>query len=239
MSAFGPMVAYVLRSARPRHWWVALLPTVITVLLALLARRGDGTAEHDFVAVVAIALCTVLLPLTCLVIGDSVLGAELRSGTFALTWLAPVPVWLIVLARWTGALLLVGAALLPAVLVAAVVADASGAGPPVLTSVLLGAAAYLAVFMMFGAVFRRSLAWSLAFIVVFERFLGAALTSIASLSPSWLSFGLLADWTDAYVTPDGMATGREAVVRLLVLTVVGLLVTTRKVARPRVASGDE
>jgi ABC-type transport system involved in multi-copper enzyme maturation permease subunit len=238
MSAFAPLVAYVLRAGRPRRWWVALLPTAIAVLLALLARRGGGTPEHDFVTVVGIAICTVLLPLTCLVVGDAVLGAELRSGTFALTWLSPVPVWLIVFARWFGALLLVLAAVVPAVVVASIAAGAAGAGAPAVGSVVLGAAAYLAVFMLFGAVFRRSLAWSLAFIVIFERFLGAALSSIASLSPSWLSFGLLADWTGEYSTDD-LTAGTEAVVRLLVLTAIGLLIAARKVARPRVASGDE
>ena len=43
-----------------------------------------------------------VVPLTCLVIGDAVLGADLRAGTFAFTWLSPVRFHTIAIARWLG-----------------------------------------------------------------------------------------------------------------------------------------
>ena len=62
--------------------------------------------------------------------------------------------------------------------------------------VVLAAAAYLGFFLLLGAVFRRAVAVSLGYVVVFEQVLGGALLPIASILPSWVSFGLLAGWTD-------------------------------------------
>ena len=73
------------------------------VLFGLLARALDRaqptTTSPRWPSTRSSGSC---MPVTCLVVGDAVLGAEIRSGAFAFTWLSPVPTWQIVLGRWIG-----------------------------------------------------------------------------------------------------------------------------------------
>ena len=67
-------------------------------------------------------LFTLVLPLASLVVGDAVLGAEVRKGTFHFTWLSPVPRWQIAVGRWLGGWSLVALTVAPAFALAAVIA---------------------------------------------------------------------------------------------------------------------
>ena len=78
------------RACPARRWLGVLLPCLAARFgwlgtLADMTRRGGvrGRGEQGLFGLV--------LPLTCLVIGDAVLGADLRAGTFAFTWLSPAP----------------------------------------------------------------------------------------------------------------------------------------------------
>jgi hypothetical protein len=238
MSLLGPLLGYVLRTGRPKRWWLALLPTLLTVVLGLLARQGANSADEDFVNVVGLATTGILLPLTCLITADSALGSEIRSGTFALTWLSPAPIWAIVVTRWLGALLLVSAYLVPAMVVAALVSGAGSALLPAVGAVVLGAAAYLALFLLVGAVFRRAVAVCLVYVVVVEHALASALIGLASITPAWISLGLLSGWTDVVERAGELPAGGGAIVRLAVITVICLLATASRIRRLRAATGD-
>ena len=86
------MVVYTLRTSLPGRRWVGILvPCAAALLFGLLVRGLDGYPPFEFARMASIALFGLVLPVTCLVIGDAVLGAEIRSGSFAFTWLAPVP----------------------------------------------------------------------------------------------------------------------------------------------------
>ena len=68
---------------------------------------------------------------------------------------------------------------------------------PAFVAAAVGSVAYVAVFIAIGCLTRRTAVWSLAFVFLVERLLGAALTGIAQLSPTWESraifVGLLDD----------------------------------------------
>ena len=68
--------------------------------------------------------------------------------------------------------------------------------------------------------------WSLAFVFLVERLLGAALTGIAQLSPTWESRAIFVGFLDdppSRLVRDGIPQGGGAVVRLLIVTVVALV----------------
>lgn len=238
MRVLAPLLGYVLRTGRPKRWWLALLPTVVAVLLGLLARSGGDTADEDFVRSAGVTFAAVLLPLTCLIIADTALGSEIRSGAFALTWLSPAPIWAIVLTRWLGALLIVCAYLVPAIVVAAIVGGAGSVIPAAIGMVVLAASAYLGLFLLIGAVFKRAVAVSLGYVVVFEQALGGALLPIASILPSWVSFGLLAGWTHTGEGERDLPSGGGAITRLVVIAVLGLALTSWRIRRLRASSAD-
>ena len=100
---FAAIVSYTLRSCLPRKRRAAmLLPCVGALLFGLLAHAVDDTAVRAFANVAAEGIFGLLVPIAALVVGDAVLGAEVRAGTFHFTWLSPAPTWQIVLGRWIG-----------------------------------------------------------------------------------------------------------------------------------------
>ena len=100
-SRFLAILVYTLQSCFPRRRWAALLlPCVGALLFGLLAHTINDTAERAFANVAAEGLFGLVMPIAALIIGDSVLGAEVRAGTFHFTWLSPAPTWQIVLGRW-------------------------------------------------------------------------------------------------------------------------------------------
>jgi hypothetical protein len=240
-----PFVAafvYALRiCVPPKRAALLALPCAGALLFGLLARTVDEPTPASRFNTISGALFGLILPLACLVVGDAVLGAEVRTGTFGLTWLSPVRFSTIVLARWSAGWLVAAGALAPALALSAVIAGVPGAVAPIALATAAGTAAYLALFVFLGAAFRRAVWWSLAIVLLGEHLLGGVLTGIAQLSPQWL-----ATMVYAGLGPDadgleraGMPTGGAAVGRLALLTVVFLLLAVRRIRRLRLAGvGD-
>lgn len=229
------IVAYTLRTALPgRRWIGVLLPCLAAVLFGLLVRTADGPADHEFARVASLALFGLVMPVTCLVVGDAVLGSEVRSGSFSFTWLSPVPAWQIVLGRWLGGSIVAAGCLAVAFSLAAIVAGASTElAVAAAVAGAVGALAYVAVFIAIGCFARRAAVWSLAFVFLVERLLGAALSGIAQLSPSWVARSAFLDLGDAQASlvRDGIPQGTAALVRLAVITAVALALASARLRR--------
>ena len=225
------MVTYTLRTCLPGKRWIGILiPCGAAILFGLLARGLESTAEHNFADVAALALYGLILPVTCLVVGDAVLGAEVRSGSFTFTWLSPVPTWQIAVARWVGGTIVAAGCLAVSFAAAAIVAGAPESAGPAALAAAFGAMAYVAVFIAIGCMARRAAVWSLAFVFLVERLLGAALSGIAQLSPGWearAAFVGYAD-TDSDLVRNGIPHGSGALLRLVILTVVALALASQR-----------
>ncbi|MCB0956301.1 MAG: hypothetical protein KDB12_09115, partial [Ilumatobacter sp.] len=77
------IMLYARRSCFPPKRWLALLmPCVGALLFGLLARAIDLPRDRAFANVAAEGIFSLVMPITALIIGDSVLGAEVRAGTF-------------------------------------------------------------------------------------------------------------------------------------------------------------
>lgn len=241
---FVALVAYTLRACLPaRRWWGVVLPCLGALLFAWLGTLADVSAEEAFEVVAEQGLFGLVVPLTCLVIGDAVLGADLRAGTFAFTWLSPVGFSTIAIARWLGGWLVALATLVPALVLATVVAGVpDGAGPMALAAAT-GSAAYIGLFVMLGAMARRSAVWALAVVFLGERLLGGVLSGIAQISPMWetqqVYAGLADDAGGWRLLRDGTPNGWGAVVRLAIILVVTLALASWRLAHLRPTGGDE
>jgi ABC-type transport system involved in multi-copper enzyme maturation permease subunit len=242
-SRFIAILVYTLRSCvPPKRWAAILLPCAGALLFGLLAYAGDDTAEHDFANVAAEGIFGLVMPIVALIIGDAVLGAEVRSGTFQFTWLSPVPTWQIVLGRWLGGSLVALVTIAPSCALAAVVAGAPSSAGPAFVAAAVGSVAYVAIFIAIGCLTRRTAVWSLAFVFLVERLLGAALSGIAQLSPTWESraifVGLLDDAPNRLVRA-GVPQGGAAVVRLLIVTVVALAIANWRMGHMRLSGAAD
>lgn len=249
-SPFAAIVGYTLRGCLPaRRRWGVLLACAGAVLFGamtpLLDNADDSISTYEAFGFVAQeGLFGLVLPLTCLMIGDAVMGAEIRAGTFPFTWLSPVPFRTIALGRWLGGWLVALLTVVPALALAAVVAGIPDAGEAAAAMALAGAAgaaAYVGLFIMIGAVVRRSAVWSLAIVFLGERLLGNALSGIAQLSPMWESGQVYAGLGPggSELLRDGTPNGWGAVIRLTLILVVTLAVATRRLRRLAPTGGDE
>lgn len=225
------MVTYTLRTCLPGKRWIGiLLPCGAALLFGLLARSLESSAEHDFADVAALALFGLVLPVTCLVVGDAVLGAEVRSGSFTFTWMSPVPTWQIAVARWIGGSIVASGCLAVSFALAAFVAGAPESAGPAAMAAAFGAMAYVAVFIAIGCMARRAAVWSLAFVFLVERLLGAALSGIAQLSPGWEARAAFVGYanTDSDLIRSGIPHGSAALVRLVILTAIALALASHR-----------
>jgi hypothetical protein len=114
---------------------------------------------------------------------------------------------------------------------------------PLALAAAAGSAAYLAVFVLLGAVTRRAVVWSLGFVVLGERLLGTALSGLAQWCPGWEARAVYArlgpdaaDWLHR----KGIPEGGSAVVRLLIIAAVALIVAALRLGHLRLSgpSGD-
>lgn len=243
MNRFIALVVYTIRSCFPlKRWAAVLLPCAGVLLFGALTHAADTTADRAFANIAAEGIFSLVVPIAALVIGDSVLGAEIRSGTFQFTWLSPAPIWQIVVARWLGGVAVAFVSIVPSCALAAVVAGSpSSAGPAALAA---GGASvsYVALFIAIGCITRRTAVWSLAVVFLVERLLGAALTGIAQLSPTWESraifVGYLANPPNRLVRA-GIPQGGDAIVRLLIVTLVALALAHWRMGRLRLSGASD
>ena len=237
------IVVYTLRSCiGPKRWLGSLLPCAGALLFGLLAHAMTEAPGEAFARVAADGIFALVVPIASLVIGDAVLGAEVRSGVFHFTWLTPTPLTQIVVGRWLGGCIVAVATIVPACALAAIIAgDAADAGAAALAA-FAGAVAYIAIFVAIGCVARRAAVWSLAFVFLVERLLGTALTGIAQWSPTWESraaFIGLIDHPPTSIVRTGIPAGGGAIVRLGVITVIGLAIARWRLARMRLSGAAD
>ena len=243
-SPFVAVVGYTLRACLPaKRWWGVLLPCLGAVLFGWLATVADTSTERAFAFVAEQGLFGLVLPLTCLVIGDAVLGADVRAGTFPFTWLSPVRFPTIVIGRWLGGWLVALVTLVPALVLATVIAGVPEGAGAMAIAAACGSAAYIGLFVMLGVLARRSAVWALAIVFLGERLLGAALSGIAQISPMWetqqVYAGLVDDAGGWRLLRDGTPNGWGAVVRLAMVLVVTLAVASWRLGHLRPTAGDE
>jgi ABC-type transport system involved in multi-copper enzyme maturation permease subunit len=245
-SRFVAIVLYTLQSCvPPKRWFAVLLPCGGALLFGLLSRTVVDhfpTPERAFANVAVEGIFSLVMPIAALVIGDSVLGAEVRSGTFHFTWLSPTPSWQIVLGRWLGGSMIALVTIAPASALAAVIAGASSAAGPAFIAAAVGSVAYIALFIAIGCITRRTAVWSLAIVFLIERLLGAALTGIAQLSPTWESRAIFVGYLDdppSRLIRAGIPQGGDAIVRLVIVAVVALALANWRMAHMRMSGASD
>ena len=190
---FNPTVAWLTVRATlgRRRALLFAVPAVILIALTLVLRatRPAGAPWPDHV--LGDFGFSVLLPLTALIIGTGVLGAEIDDGSAIHLLATPVRRSAVVVTKFSVAA--VATMLFAAVpeLVAGLLAPGSGKlGFALFAGALVGSVIYSAVFVMASVLTSRAIALGLLYVLIWEGLLGNLVGGARILSIAHYSLGV-------------------------------------------------
>lgn len=157
------------------------LPLLLVGLAVLSRSAGIDPREWGQPVLVGLGLA-VLLPVTALIVGTGVLGAEIDDGTIVHILAKPLPRWQIVapkLAVATGITALTAAIPL---YVAGVLAESVRLGLALAAASTVGALAYTAFFLALSLLTRRPVLLGLVYVLIWEGLLGNVVSGTRVLS---------------------------------------------------------
>lgn len=220
---------------RQRRSLLLVLLAAVPVVLAIIYQLGDRTDQQDWVANVLLkaVVVTLVLPLTCLVLGTSALGSEIDDGTIVYLLTKPIPRVSIVSAKFTAAaftsatLVVVAAAVSGAIGIAGT--PSQGLVPAFTLAVALASLAYTALFLLLSVVTSRALLIGLGYVFVWEGLLTNLFPATSYLSIREYCLAIADSITT--MSPDIFSSeiGAAAALPLLAtVTVVALYLATRR-----------
>jgi ABC-2 type transport system permease protein len=214
---------------RKRALFFTLVPLVlilITVALKLVANSSVWPAE--FLGAFGFS---VVLPLTALIIGTSVLGAEIDDGSIIHLLATPVNRLSVVISKFSAAVLLTimfGA--IPEFLAAAI---AKGFGDKLTIGLLAGAlvasVAYNALFVLLSVLTTRAIAVGLLYLLVWEGLLGNLIGGVRVLSIGQYSVSV-ANSIAKTSALNAHLTSQTAIIMAITVTIVTLAVAGRRLS---------
>ncbi|GAA4205209.1 ABC transporter permease [Actinocatenispora rupis] len=181
---FNPTIASItLRGllGRKRSLLLIPLPLILVGLSALVASR-HASPEHS-VSVVLVGLgIAVVLPLTALIIGTSVIGSEVDDGTIVHILTKPLPRREILLTKYLVAAVVSAVVVAVPMLLSGLIIDSLSLGVGLAVGSAIGAFVYSALFVMASLLIRRAVLVGLAYILLWEGLLGNLLDGTKVLS---------------------------------------------------------
>jgi ABC-2 type transport system permease protein len=239
LTMFNPTVASITARATlsRRRAVLFAVPALILIGLTLVLRasRPAGTPWPD--TVLGDFGFSILLPLTALIIGTGVLGAEIDDGSVVHLLATPVRRADVIVTKFAVAAGLT--ALFTAVpeLIAGLIAPSPARlALALFAGALVGSVVYSAVFVLASALTTRAIAFGLLYVAVWEGLLGNLVGGVRILSVAHYSLGVA---NAIYPDPDlraglGLAT---ALVLAVTVTAGGLYLATRRL-RSFTLAGD-
>ncbi|HEX6932799.1 MAG TPA: ABC transporter permease [Streptosporangiaceae bacterium] len=205
---------------------VPLVLVLITVALKLVARSPVWPAE--FLGVFGFS---VVLPLTALIIGTSVIGAEIDDGSIIHLLATPVHRMSVVASKFAAAVLLtIAFGSIPLYLAATIAkGPANKLAVGLLAGALVAAVAYNALFVMLSLLTSRAIAVGLLYLLVWEGLLGNLIGGVRVLSIGQYSLSV-ANAIARSPALNAHLTSATAIVMAAVVSVASLAVAGRRLS---------
>jgi ABC-2 type transport system permease protein len=203
------------------------LPAIILIAVAavLTATAKSGSWQAEFLGDFGFS---VVLPLTSLIIGTSVLGAEIDDGSIVHLLATPVPRAQVVLSKFAvAAALTIAFGAVPEYLAAAI---AKGPASGLAVGLLVGSVIYNAVFVMLSVLTTRAIAVGLLYLVVWEGLLANLVPGVKLLSVSQYSLSV-ANSIAHYPALHAHLTLGTAAALAVIVTAAALVIGTRRLSR--------
>ena len=172
---------------------LALLPVALTLILRLTSADESGDTQ-DFVSGVVNALIVgVVLPIVTMALATSVFGNDLEDRTLSFVMLMPIARWKIALSKLTAPILIAA----PFVVLSGAVSTYIGLDGDLNTvlavcaGLLIGVAAYAAVFTWAGLITTRALAFAIVYVFLWEGAMSALVPGVKYLSVSAYALSIM------------------------------------------------
>jgi len=212
-----------------RRAFLFAVPAVILIVLTLVLRASHpaaGAAWPD--TVLGTFGFSVLLPLTALIIGTGVLGAEIDDGSVVHLLATPVRRADVIITKFAVAVGLTAAfAALPE-LIAGLLAPHSGKlAVALFAGALVGSVVYSALFVFLSVVTTRAIAFGLLYVAIWEGALSNVVGGVRILSIAHYALGV----ANAIDPDQNLQAGLGLSTSLIlgaVITVGGLYLATRR-----------
>jgi ABC-2 type transport system permease protein len=230
---FNPVVASITLRAtfgRRRALLFAIPPLIlILVTLALKAARPPGTPWPG--RILGDFGFSVILPLTALIIGSSVLGAEIDDGSIVHLLATPVRRSSVIVTKFCIGTALTMAFVAVPELIAGIIA--TGAAGKISLGLVVGALAgsviYNALFVMLSVLTTRAIAVGLLYVLIWETVLGNFVRGARLLSVEQYSLGV-ANSVAHYPALNASLTLSTALIMGVLVTAVTLVLATRRLS---------
>jgi ABC-2 type transport system permease protein len=206
---------------------VPLVLILLTVALKIVAKSPVWPAE--FLGAFGFS---VVLPLTALVIGTSVLGAEIDDGSIVHLLATPVSRLSVVISKFIAAVLLTllfGA--IPEFLAAAIARGFSNKLTiGLLAGALVASVAYNALFVLLSVLTTRAIAVGLLYLLVWEGLLGNLVGGVRVLSIGQYSVSVASSIAKTSAL-NAHLTSQTAIIMAVAVTVATLALAARRLSR--------
>ena len=228
---FNPTIAWItMRSTLGRkRAFLFAIPALILILFTVALKVSRPPSRPWPSHVLGTFGFSVLLPLTALIIGTSVLGAEIDDGSIIHLLATPVRRADVIVTKFAVAVgLTVLFAAVPE-LIAGVLAPHSGKlALALFVGALVGSVVYSAVFVLASVVTTRAIAFGLLYVAIWEGLLSNLVGGVRILSIAHYSLGVA---SAIYPDQDRLQAGLSLSTSLIlgaVITVGGLYLATRR-----------
>jgi ABC-2 type transport system permease protein len=231
--AFNKIVASITLRAvfgRKRALIFAIPPVIlIAITLILKAARPDGAPWPG--RILGDFGFSVILPLTALIIGTSVLGAEIDEGSIVHLLATPVRRSSVIVTKFVVAAVLTMAFVAVPELIAGLIA--TGGVTKLAVGLFIGALAgsviYNAVFVMLSVLTTRAIAVGLLYVLIWEVVLGNFVGGVRLLSVEQYSLGV-ANAIAHYSALRAGLTLTTALIMGAIVTIAALIFATRRLS---------
>ncbi len=222
--------------AGSRRLWLVLALVALPLLAGVLFHVADSTTSSNEFAdgITGTLVASGILPLVMLLFGTSAFGNELGDRTLGYLVLKPVPRWRIAAPKLVAPVLVGGVPVALSGLVAVAIIENGDIGGAAATGVglLVGAAAYAAIFTWAGLATRHALIFGLLYVFIWEAALAAFLDGIRFLSVRQFTLALIAGLDSERLDTLELSLGASAgAIGAAVAIVVFSALTVRKLAR--------
>jgi ABC-2 type transport system permease protein len=215
---------------RKRAYLFAIPPLILIVvtLLLKLAHPSDPSWPSKILGVFGFS---VVLPLTALIIGTSVLGAEVDDGSIVQLLATPVPRSVVIASKYLVATVLTMAFVAVPELLAGLIATggATKLAIGLFVGALAGSVMYNAIFVMLSVLTTRAVAFGLLYVLIWESLLGNLVSGAKLLSIGHYSLGIANAIAHDSNLNAGLSAG-TAIGMGAVVTAIALVIAARGLA---------